>query len=58
MKLLLLLPGCAAIAERRAAADDAKCQSYGATPGTPEYTQCRMQLDSQREDAAIALAPP
>ena len=28
--------------------DDVKCRSYGATPGTQEYFQCRMTLDQNR----------
>jgi hypothetical protein len=28
--------------------DDARCQSYGFKPGSPEYTQCRANLDNQR----------
>ena len=27
-----------------AARQDAVCQSYGATPGTPEYADCRLRL--------------
>ena len=44
---LLFLAGCASPAEL-AAADDAKCRSYGSQPGEPAYTQCRAQLDSAR----------
>jgi hypothetical protein len=29
----------------KTAADDAKCRSYGATPGTDAYVNCRVQLD-------------
>jgi hypothetical protein len=42
----------AARAQTQAAADDAKCQSYGAKPGEPAYVQCRMNLDNQRAQAA------
>jgi hypothetical protein len=30
--------------EQIAARQDAVCQSYGAKPGTPEYTDCRLRL--------------
>jgi len=30
-----------------AAYDDARCQSYGAAPGSQSYIQCRMNLDNQ-----------
>jgi hypothetical protein len=33
-------------------ADDAKCKSYGFTPGTPSYVKCRDQIEDQREQAA------
>jgi hypothetical protein len=29
--------------------DDATCQSYGATPGSAVYVQCRMNISNQRE---------
>jgi outer membrane biogenesis lipoprotein LolB len=56
----LLLAGCAASGSPRqdqqpvqaAAAqpnDDAACQSQGFTPGSPDYVQCRKQLDKQHE---------
>jgi hypothetical protein len=28
--------------------DDARCRSYGWKPGSPEYTQCRAELDNER----------
>jgi hypothetical protein len=28
--------------------DDARCQSYGFRPGSPEYTRCRANFDNQR----------
>ena len=28
--------------------DDAKCKSYGATPGSDAYVNCRVQLDKGR----------
>jgi hypothetical protein len=35
----------AAAKELQAAKDDAQCQSYGATPGSDAYVNCRVQLD-------------
>jgi hypothetical protein len=32
--------------------DDAKCQSYGAAPGTQPYYQCRLAIDQQREQSS------
>jgi hypothetical protein len=34
--------------EQIAAKDDARCQSYGAKPGSPEYINCRGQQDQMR----------
>lgn len=55
----LLLSGCAQMEEIRqrglaiqASNDDARCSSYGLTFDTPEYAQCRIGVDRQR-DAAI-----
>lgn len=39
------------LAREQAAADDAKCQGYGAKPGEPAYVQCRAQLDAARTAA-------
>jgi len=54
----LLAVGCAdykaKLAAERAAADDAKCQSYGAKPAEPAYVQCRAQLDAARTVASAA----
>lgn len=36
------------------AADNEKCISYGTSPGTPAYTDCRMKLDKLRKIAAVA----
>ena len=52
------LAGCAgspvgdAIAgpEKLAARDDATCQSYGATPGSNAYVQCRMITAQNRDE--------
>jgi hypothetical protein len=39
-----------------AANDDAQCRSYGATPGSPAYIQCRMNIDNQRAQMRAAVA--
>ena len=28
--------------------DDARCRSFGFAPGTPNYSQCRADIDKQR----------
>jgi hypothetical protein len=56
----------AANAAREAAAarddaDAARCQSFGLKYGTPEYAQCRMNIDNQRAAnfrAAVSAPPP
>jgi len=51
------LAGCTSTAER-AAYDDGKCKSYGATRGSAAYTNCRAQLDAAHTQAqAIRNAP-
>ncbi|ANW04977.1 hypothetical protein [Bradyrhizobium icense] len=51
--LALLLGGCDVTAsQERATADrvdDAGCASYGLKYGSPEYAQCRMSKDQQRQ---------
>lgn len=43
--LLLALSGVlTACNSIHAARDDAECQSYGLAAGTPEYANCRLQL--------------
>jgi hypothetical protein len=37
-------------------ADDAKCKSYNAKPGTDAYVQCRLAIDIQRANAEAAAA--
>jgi hypothetical protein len=50
-----LLIGCSTAEERasraaaRAAQDDSVCQSYGATPGSDAYVQCRMVQQARRD---------
>lgn len=48
------LSGCVSSAERAArlaAADEAKCVSYGFATGTPAHGQCRMEQDRLRAAA-------
>jgi hypothetical protein len=54
----LLLAGCggqlpwqSAAAPDPAAEDDAKCQSRGYHPGTPDYEKCRMRVADERSAA-------
>ena len=52
---VLLIAGCAA--EQQMARDQVNCESYGFRPGTPEYANCKMQLEqSRRHRAATAAA--
>ena len=48
----LLLTGCLTSSQDNTAqfdaADNQKCIGYGASPGTPAYTDCRMKLEKQR----------
>ncbi len=56
--LAVCLAGCASEQERAqniAASDDWECKSYGASPGTPAYMQCRMAKDQQRQQNQAAL---
>jgi hypothetical protein len=60
----LLLGGCLTDdPQRLTQEDDATCRSYGATPGTDAYINCRTQRDSTREQgralrrAAILASP-
>lgn len=46
---LLTIGGCQG-PEETAAAQDAKCRSFGAIPGTPAYMQCRQVLDRQEAE--------
>jgi hypothetical protein len=55
---IAVLAGCSTTQEdkaRFAAADNEQCLSYGTTPGTPAYTDCRLKLDRQR--AILASKP-
>jgi hypothetical protein len=33
--------------------DDARCLSYGFQPGSPDYTQCRKDIDSGHKQIGI-----
>lgn len=44
------LSNIAAAKEVQAAKDDAQCRSYGATPGSDAYVNCRVQLDKTATD--------
>ena len=39
-------------------ADDAKCKSYGAEPGTDDYVRCRLAIDVQKANAERAAVLP
>lgn len=63
--LCLSLAGCAQAgkflndvasgpAQLAAQQDDAKCRSYGASPGDPAYVSCRAQLDAARTASSAA----
>jgi hypothetical protein len=64
--LALMLAAFASAEERQAQAeaqaaainanDDAKCQSFGAAPGSHAYIQCRMNLDNQRAQVRQMVA--
>jgi hypothetical protein len=53
----LALAGCAGSETATQAAfraDDAKCKSDGANPGTDAYVQCRLAIDLQKANAERA----
>jgi len=66
IQVAILLAGCAnqqQAKEDRAAAeeaaketgtiDDARCRSYGFQPGSPDYAQCRKDIDSGHKQSGI-----
>ena len=58
---IAILMGCATAHENAAqfdAADKQRCISYGTTPGTPAYTDCRLKLERQRVLLAEPPPPP
>jgi hypothetical protein len=66
MLLALALAGCTSPQERarRAAimqaeldqADNQKCTSWGAKPGTDAYIKCRLELTTSRQHAVATVA--
>jgi hypothetical protein len=44
---VLALAGCVT-AQEQMALDDEKCRSFGTMRGTPDYTQCRMFVEQER----------
>jgi hypothetical protein len=53
------LGGCAkseSAAQAAFRADDAKCKSYGADPGTDAYVDCRLVIDMQKGTAEAEAA--
>lgn len=36
-----------------ASIDDARCQSFGFAPGSPDYTKCRKELDNERAHMGV-----
>jgi hypothetical protein len=56
---LFALGGCVTaeeMAAQQAAADDAKCRSFGAQPGSKPYLDCRLELERNRANVAAASA--
>jgi hypothetical protein len=64
--IAITLSGCVTGEDSTAQLDAAvrdKCISYGANPGTPAYTDCRLKLEGVRrqvaaEEASRPLPPP
>jgi outer membrane lipoprotein SlyB len=53
----LALAGCASSESEKQElfrADDAKCKSHDAKPGTDAYVQCRLAIDIQRANTEAA----
>jgi outer membrane lipoprotein SlyB len=53
----IALAGCArseSATEAAFRADDAKCKSDGANPGTDAYVECRLAIDLQKANAERA----
>lgn len=49
--------GCETVSpEQQHAADQAKCAGYGYQPGTDQFANCMMKVDTRREDKAAAQA--
>lgn len=49
------LPGTAGYDDpnKFAGKDDEQCRSYGLTPGTHDYADCRLKLSSSREHGVL-----
>ena len=45
---------CQTASPRQHAADQAKCAGHGFQPGTDQFANCMMKLDSKREDQAAS----
>jgi hypothetical protein len=52
--LALFCFGCTSQADRMAA-DDAKCKSFGAKPGTDTYVHCRETMETNRARIKAAI---
>ena len=53
--LLVTVSGCMSTEELRKQ-DAAKCSGYGFRAGTPQFAQCMMQADRQRERSSDCLS--
>jgi hypothetical protein len=40
--------------QQQHAADQEKCAGYGYQPGTPQFANCMMTVDTRRQDQAVA----
>lgn len=45
---------CQTASPQQQSADQAKCAGYGYQPGTDQFANCMMKLDSKREDQAAS----
>lgn len=45
---LLALAGCATDPAKLTERDDAQCSAAGLKPGSPDFSNCQMRLESQR----------
>jgi len=56
----LAVSGCQSRSERVSNSDDTYCRSIGAPPGSPDYSQCRLQLraEQDRREAHFRANPP
>lgn len=56
LAVVLSLAGCKTLGQTADERDDAKCRSYGAQKGSPEYTQCRASLEAANRNAAATYS--